>query len=352
MNQKRRVLLVCGPAAGGMRRHLEALATGLPPHGFDVRVATPASVGLSEPVERFALELGDRPRPACDLAAIHALRRTVREWRPEIVHAHGVKAALLVLSAFRRGRPPEVVTYHNLWPGGPLTMPLRVISMRAAAAIAVSEGVQARLAEHGIRPRNMVVIRNGLDLTAFPLAPPAPPERPFTAAFLGRLTEEKGVPALLEAVGLLRNDDRLRFVFAGDGPLRPAVETAAAGAGSRLEYLGHRAEVLPLYHGADAVVIPSLAEGHPLTALEAMSCGLPVVASRAGGLLETVVDGETGILVPPGEAEALAVAVRALAADRERARAMGLAGRRRVELEFTADRMLAEVVQVYQGLLA
>jgi len=308
-------------------------------------------MGLPAPVERFALELGDRPRPACDLGAIQALRRTVRAWRPEIVHAHGVKAALLVLSALRRGRPPVVVTYHNLWPGGPLTLPLRLISLRAAAAIAVSEGVRARLAEHGIRPRNLVVIRNGLDLTAFPLAPAAPLGRPFTAAFLGRLTEEKGVPVLLEAVSRFRNDDRQRFVIAGDGPLRPAVEKAAAGVASRLEYLGHRAEVLPVYHAADAVVFPSLAEGHPVAALEAMACGLPVVASRVGGLLETVVDGETGILVPPGEAEAMAAAVRALAADRERARAMGLAGRRRVEAEFTADRMLAEVVQVYRGLL-
>src|SRR5262249_32649698 len=121
-----------------MRRHLEALATGLPPRGLRIAAAVPSAVGLGAPIERFHLELGDRPRPASDLSSLHALRRIARDWRPEIVHAHGVKAALLTLSAFRRGQPPAVVTFHNLWQGGPLTLPLRLVSHRAAAAIAVS----------------------------------------------------------------------------------------------------------------------------------------------------------------------------------------------------------------------
>src|SRR2546425_9205434 len=101
MTHERRALLVCGPAAGGMRRHLEALAAGLPARGFRLAVAAPATVGLAIPVERFAFELGDRPRPAADLGALQALRGIARGWRPEIVHAHGVKAALLTLSALR-----------------------------------------------------------------------------------------------------------------------------------------------------------------------------------------------------------------------------------------------------------
>jgi glycosyltransferase involved in cell wall biosynthesis len=313
-------------------------------------------VVLAASVQRFDLAVGDRPRPASDLGSMHALRRLVREWRPEIVHAHGVKAALLTLSAFRRGRPPTLVTFHNLWQGGPLTLPLRLVSMRATAAIAVSESVRGRLAEHGIRPRRLVVIRNGLDLSAFPPAPGArsslspPADRPFTAAFLGRLTEEKGVPVLLEAVALLPKTSRVRVIVAGEGPLREVVEAAALRC-ERLEYRGQATEVLPVYHAADAVVLPSLAEGHPLTALEAMSCGLPVVASRVGGLPETVIDGETGLLLPPGDAEALAGALVRLEGDSGLRRAMGAAGRARVEAEFSVERMLDQVVEVYRGVL-
>src|SRR5438128_659099 len=99
MAGEKRVLLVCGPAAGGMRRHLEALATRLPPRGFSTAVVAPPTVALAPSIQRRDLALGDRPRPASDLSSMHALRRIAREWRPDIIHAHGVKAALLALSA-------------------------------------------------------------------------------------------------------------------------------------------------------------------------------------------------------------------------------------------------------------
>src|SRR5689334_17230149 len=105
-----RVLQVCGPAAGGMRRHLEALLTGLPARGVEVRVAVPASVRLPASTSRWDLDLGDRLRPALDTGAVRSLRRTVREWRPDLVHAHGVKAALLALASLPHGPPPVVVT--------------------------------------------------------------------------------------------------------------------------------------------------------------------------------------------------------------------------------------------------
>jgi glycosyltransferase involved in cell wall biosynthesis len=353
--QTPRVLLISGPAVGGMRRHVESLAVGLPEKGFEVAVAAPAAMQLGPLTARFGIELGDRPRPASDLSALWGLRQAVRGWRPDLVHAHGVKAALLALGSRLPGRPPVVVTFHNLWHGGPLTLPLRLVTQRAAAAVAVSEAVRERLAAHGIRPRELTVIPNGLDLTAFsaPRAPcfPPPPDRPFTFAFVGRLTEEKGVRVLLEAARRLPDAPEVRLVVAGDGPLRAAVEAEARRDGSRLEYRGHQHDVRAIYEAADAVLMPSLAEGHPLTALEAMASGLPLVASRAGGLAEIVVEGETGLLVPPGDASALADAVGALAADRDRARALGAAGRRRVELEFGVERMLVRLVGVYRGVL-
>jgi len=351
MRTRQRVLLLSGPAVGGMRRHVESLAAGLPERGFEAAVAAPGAMELGPRTARFCLELGDRPRPASDLGTLRALRRAVQEWRPDLVHAHGVKAALLALGSALPGRPPVVVTFHNLWQGGPLTLPLRLATQRAAGAVAVSQAVRAHLAAHGIRPRELAVIPNGLDPALFPQALLPPPDRPFTAAFLGRLTEEKGVRVLLEAARLAPDTPELRFVVAGDGPLRAAVEREAQRDGSRLEYRGHQEDVLTIYHAADAVLMPSLAEGHPLTALEAMACGLPLVASRAGGLPEIVRERETGLLVPANEARALTDAVIALAGDRDRARALGAAGRRRVEAEFTLERMLERLTAVYQGVL-
>src|SRR6266511_2129664 len=286
MDEGGRVLLVCGPAQGGMRRHLEALAGGLPGHGISVAVSAPESVRLATSVSRFCLELGDRLRPLPDLWAAHSLRRTVREWRPSLVHAHGVKAGLLALAALSASRLPVVVTLHNLWHGGPLTGLLRRLLPRAAATIAVSGAVRERLRDHGIQHRTMTVIPNGLNLADFPTVPASVHGQPFTIAFLGRLTEEKGVPVLLEAVESLKEVSSVQWLVAGDGPLRANIEAAAQRADSRLRYLGYQENVLPLYHASDLVVMPSLSEGHPMTALEAMACGLPVVASRVGGLPE------------------------------------------------------------------
>jgi glycosyltransferase involved in cell wall biosynthesis len=181
-----------------------------------------------------------------------------------------------------------------------------------------------------------------------PAAAPRP-DRPFTFAFLGRLTEEKGVPVLLRAVAGLPAGVQLRI--AGDGPLRDLVEKAAAAAPERLHYLGHCADVRSLYHAVDAVVMPSLSEGLPMTALEAMACGLPLVASRVGGLPEVVQPDETGLLVAPDNGDELAGAMARLSEDPDTAAAMGASGRKRVEREFDQERMLERLEETYRSVL-
>jgi glycosyltransferase involved in cell wall biosynthesis len=346
-----RVLLVCGPATGGMRRHVADLAREMPTHGWEVAVAAPDSVRHVVAGATYPLAIGDRPRPLADLRAVFELRRWTEALGPDLVHAHGVKAALIALLARRTGSPPVVVTVHNLCRGGWLTFPLRWLAPRATAAIAVSEAVHRRLEEHAVAFRRLEVIPNGIDPERFPPAPARPADRPFTVAFVGRLTEEKGVRVLLEAQRTLPHSVPLRLVVAGDGPLRALVEAEARQPGSRTQFLGHQDEVLSVYHAADAVVMPSFAEGHPMTALEAMACSLPVIGSRVGGLPEIVVEGETGLLVPTGDAAALSQAMAELAADPKRGRTFGAAGRRRVEAQFTEERMLDRVISVYTNVL-
>jgi glycosyltransferase involved in cell wall biosynthesis len=215
-----RVLLVSGPATGGIRRHLEALVTHLPARGVEVALAVPKTVILPPVSPRFPLHVADRPRPLSDLLAVARLRANVRSWRPEVIHAHGVKAALLALLAARQG-PAVVVTLHNLWKGGPLTAILRRLLPRAAATLSVSGAVRDSFLDHRVPLRDPQVVPHGIDPALFPVIAFEPGERHFCAAFAGRLTEEKGVRVLLEAARRLNQTaPQLVFIVIGDGPLR------------------------------------------------------------------------------------------------------------------------------------
>jgi glycosyltransferase involved in cell wall biosynthesis len=139
------------------------------------------------------------------------------------------------------------------------------------------------------------------------------------------------------------------LLVVGDGPLRAPLESHAArlGIAAQVRFLGHRPDVEQILGAADVFVLSSASEGMSNTILEAMACGLPVVATRVGGADEMVVDGETGRLVPPAGPRELAGAVTALMADPLAARAMGAAGRRRAEQEFSLSGMLRRYESLY-----
>jgi glycosyltransferase involved in cell wall biosynthesis len=175
---------------------------------------------------------------------------------------------------------------------------------------------------------------------------------PAVGLVAARLHEEKGHAVLWRALPeVLREVPGLVVLCAGEGPHRAAIEADAQrlGLARSVRFLGQRADVPVLMALSSVVVLPSLAESFGLAALEAMSLGRPVVASRAGGLPEVVADGETGLLADVGDASGLAAGLRALVADTARAAAMGEAGRRRAAL-FTGERMVRGYEAVYDGL--
>lgn len=324
-------------------------------HGVQYGVAAPESLShlSAEPAVGFwMVELGDRPRPPQDLGALLSLRRAMREFRPQLVHAHGVKAALLAL--LLPSRIPIVVTLHNIWHGGALTTLLRRLLPKAAVTVCVSVAVRESFEQQGIRLANVTVIPNGVTV-------PRRPERrcgdQVRVAYVGRLTEEKGIDVLVEAwsrliaAGRAGDKTRLHLVVAGDGPLRSSLAESLKLIGEEDVLLGHREGVDDVYAGASMVVIPSRSEGQSLTALEGMSYGLPIIASEVGGLREVVVDGESGLLVPPDSAERLAEAILSLADDPERRMSMGEAGRTRVGRFYSLDRMLERTREAYESCL-
>jgi glycosyltransferase involved in cell wall biosynthesis len=166
---------------------------------------------------------------------------------------------------------------------------------------------------------------------------------------VARLDPQKGHTHLLEAAATLPG---VVFLLAGAGSERAALEAQARGSGisDRVQFLEHRTDIPELLRAADAFVLPSLYEGLPLTVLEAMAAAKPVVATTVGGTDEAVVDGVTGILVPPADPAALSAAIRRILDDPDTAARLGAAGRERVVSTFSTHRMINATEQVYEEL--
>jgi glycosyltransferase involved in cell wall biosynthesis len=331
----RTVLLVTGPAAGGIRGHVSLLRRQLPERGYAVRLAAPrpAPPSLADPTargrpERLApdihLPLTDRAFSALSPRVIGCLASAVRRWRPDVVHAHGYKAGAATAIARAAGlRAPLVVTFHNLWPAGADRLAravLRAVARRAvlvAVSDAVAVSLRAVLAGDAARgePR-ITVIGNGVEIEALLAADREtartalglPADEPVIG-FFGRLTWEKGPDLALAAVSRLAACGvTARLLVVGEGPERPRLESVA---GPEARFLGERDDVPALMAACDAVVIPSRAEGQSVVALEAMAAGRPFVATRVGGL-GALAEAAGACLTPPEDPDALAAALRGI----------------------------------------
>jgi glycosyltransferase involved in cell wall biosynthesis len=198
------------------------------------------------------------------------------------------------------------------------------------------------------------VIYPGVDVDAYRPRGGSPLDHPVIGT-ASRLVPVKSLATLLRTFALIRaRDGRTTLEIAGEGPERPLLEAEAQRLGvfPHCRFLGWQADVAALHRRWAVFVQPSLAEGFGVAALEAMASGLPVVATRVGGLEELVVDGVTGYLVPPENPQALAGAVRAVLGDPGLAVAMGAAGRARVQMSFTAERMVHDILDLYSTLLS
>ncbi|HEX2186003.1 MAG TPA: glycosyltransferase family 4 protein, partial [Chloroflexota bacterium] len=225
--------------------------------------------------------------------------------------------------------------------------------------IAVSHGVARSLIESRVVPGDRVhVVWNGIDVARF-----SPHRRPELrrsllgldlqtplAVCVGRLTPQKGHAVLLEAIALARRAvPRLTLALAGDGPLREELLAQATrlGLGQAVRFLGKWHDVPRLLSCADVLVQPSTFEGLPLAVLEGMAAALPAVVADVVGSNETVVPGESGLIVPPNDPRELAQAIQRILEDPALARRLGTAARLRAEQEFTAPLMAKRTQAVY-----
>jgi len=371
-----RVLLVSSRARGGMARHVISLLGALPGPGHELAVACDPEGTIAEaararslPVYGIALHRAAHPTRAM-LAAWH-LSAVISGFRAHLVHTHSFHAGLVGAVGVPLSRPARLVTtIHSYPPTGPgaeslgpgVRLALRMMLRRATRVIVVSEALRQDLLQ--FRPEaaaKMVVIPNGV---AVPTQVPVSVEEARTAlglpldiplvGMVARLAPQKGIAEFLRAARLVC--DRVaeaQFLLVGDGPLREQAETLVQELklAARLHLLGEMESARDAIGALDVLVVASLAEGSSVSAMEAMAFGKPVVGTAVGGVPEVVADGDTGLLVPPGDPEALADAVCTLLADPERAQGMGERGRQRAAAHFGIDLMIERTKAVYADVM-
>lgn len=314
----------------------------------DLRAAA-AAIGL--PVRTMPA----LPEGATGLRRLPAFARDLRRMRPGIVHAHLTYplACKFPLAAARLAGVPGIVATEQLMLEFPFPPHVRVQHRFVAGGvdrfIAVSEHVADELAALGWPRRKFVVIPNVVDLRRFPPAPQPPPGDGRVVLALARLDPQKGLDHLVRAAAHMPG---VTVRIAGDGPLRDDLEALARreGIADRVTFLGARADVPDLLAGCDVFVLPSLYEGLPLSILEAMAACRPVVASDIPGTRQAVIDGRTGLLVPPGDDAALAAAITRVLDDPTLAAELAQGGRRLVEEHHASDAGARRVAAIYEEL--
>ncbi|MDR7415104.1 MAG: glycosyltransferase family 4 protein [Armatimonadota bacterium] len=382
MSRRIRVLhVITRLVVGGAQENTLLTVRSLDRNRYELTLASGPSLGPEGSLESEVPEdvvfvripeLTRSPHPLKDPVALGKLYRLMRQGRYHLVHTHTTKAGILGRIAARWAGAPVVVhtphghAFHGYL--GPLgSKALRRVEAALArwtdAIVCLTEAERADHLRLGVgRPEQLEVIHSGVDLSRF--CPPAVnpgakrqelglPDRARIIGCVARLVPVKGVQVLLEAVPRIRERvPEAVVVFVGDGELRPQLERRARelGVDGAVRFLGLRrdvAEIVPLF---EVAVQPSLNEGMGKAAVEAMAAGKPVVASAVSGLVDVVRPDRNGVLVPPGDPEALARAVTDLFLHPERMREFGRAARQDAEV-YGVEAMVDRLEALYERLL-
>lgn len=299
-------------------------------------------------------------RPLQDLAAYFEIKATLRKMKPDLVTTHSNKAGLLGRLAAGSLKIPVTFTSHGFlfsedeksFRGHFYRLMEKIASRAASMVIAVSESEKKLAVKLQVIPEaKITVIHNGLSDIS-PQQKAIPSAEPPDLVMVARFADPKDHKTLLEALSrMIDKQWRLRLI--GDGPLLAETKqlTARLGLEERVTFMGSRDDVTDLLAKEQIFVLASKREGFPLSILEAMRAGLPVVASKVGGTSEAVLDGECGYLFPAGDSEALLQRLLRLLEDPLLRQSMGKAGRDRYLANFTLDIMVDKTVSLFETLV-
>ena len=350
------------PNWGGAELHALNLSQQLQRRGYDVTVACrPGRF-----VEERAREMGLATVPITvqkqnDWHDYGALRRFLQEKRIDVVHAHWSTDMIVPPAAALRAHVPvRIMTRHMPYPFKNRLGTWLYSQVLWTRLVTVSSSVRETLLACGVAPDKVEVIHHGTNIEEFIQTTASAqsirhglgiPDDCLTVGIVGRVAPEKGHQVLLQAAALLGDRYPLRFVIVGDGPSEAAVRESvrALGLEDRVVFAGFRPDVNNVIAALDIMTLPST-WNEPCAAVvqQAMALGKPVIGTRAGGTPEMIVEGETGFLVAPSDAPALAEAIARLAGDAFLRRRLGAAGRERVAAHFSLRLMTDRIEALYR----
>ena len=349
---------------GGAQEHVHSLVTRLDPSNYDVRVVSLSHGSSVRRLEKAGVDVSVIDEPD-DRAAVRALAEMLAEMEPEVIHNHmyraevvGTRAALL-LGEMGCKRPAIISTVHS--------SRVRCVDDRVALRqltplmdrlIVVSKAIELKIQEEGRTGAPTSLIYNGVDLQRYNHQQPCCtlheeyliPESVPIVGVVARLEAEKGHRVLLEAWPLVLDEHPEAWLLVvGEGSERNSLEaqTGSLGISDHVVFTGRREDVPAVTAALDVAVLPSYREAQGLSVLEAMALSRPVVASNVGGIPEMIEDGVTGLLVPPGNREALADAINHLLSDHPYADMLAKRGHDLVHDRFCIELMTSQIETLY-----
>jgi glycosyltransferase involved in cell wall biosynthesis len=361
------------PRIGGAERQIGALTPALTALGLEVSVLTrrlpnTPAFEIIDGVPVYRLPAAG-PKALASLSFTIAALLRLRKLRPDIIHAHEfISPATIALGAHYLFGIPFVLTPHLSGPQGDVKKMARkflgntrlaLLRKACSGFIAISSEIDAELASIDIPASRRNLIGNGVDPRRF-----VPPGREFkpglrrdlgipvnapVAVYAGRLVPIKQVDMLVSVWPRVREScPDACLVVAGNGPLEDRLKEMASDG---IQFLGGLEDVRPLLQAADVLVLPSDSEGLPLSILEAMSCGLPCVATRVGGIPEVISDGQNGILIPVRDPDRLVEAILKILLDPTIRESMGKRSRERILENYSLEKIAIQTSTLYQKVL-
>jgi glycosyltransferase involved in cell wall biosynthesis len=375
---KTKILFVIdGLEFGGGERTFLQLIQGLPGELYDIHVATSPEgeffkVLTGMGIDIVPLNLQDRG----NINNINKLSGIIKEKKIDIVHSQGARADFFARLAVR-GRKPKVKIVNTVampvigYDVGPFRKRIYRFfdwfsERYVDSFIVVSEVLKETLTTRcGIHADKVIRIYNGIELSKYHPDNYCESDKIIRKEFtieedlfvigaVGRMVWQKGFKYLLKSFPeIMKVCPRSKLLIVGDGPLRKGLEDLSKERGVRdnVIFAGFRSDIKEILSAVDLLVVPSLLEGFPMVTLEAMAMAKPIVATRIDGITEQISDGVDGILVPPKDPSALTEAVIKVLNDQELARSMGMSARKKVEREFSIEKMVAETEEVYMSVL-
>lgn len=366
------LFVIDGLEFGGGERVFLQLAAGLR-DGYQLFVAAMPGGSFENELKRLKIQfLPIDISRRISLKPILQIKNIIRNKKIDLVHSQGARADFFARVAGRIARVPHIFCTIAMPVEGFDVGPLRKMIYRfmdwlseryVACFIVVSDSLKRTLIEGREIPAQRVVrIYNGIELDQYRLDAEhvnlrkefGIPQDVLLIGAIGRMVWQKGFEYFIESIpAIIKTFPKVRILIVGDGPLRKSLEALSEElrVKDNVIFTGFRSDIKEILSAIDILVIPSLLEGFPMITLEAMAMAKPIVATNIDGITEQITDEKDGILVPPKNSEALARAVIRVLADKESAKALGLAARKKVEQEFSVEKMVAETEKVYLSLL-